>query len=194
MSKNLFIKIYSLSVGLLILAAVIVQFFTFRQRAEDYFSYFTILSNLFVVFALINSTFKITSQRRADLIRGAATLYILITGLGFIILLGGKDDEFIFWVNIALHYLAPIVMFADWILTPSVKILFKQSLIWILFLIIYLVYSLVRGAITSWYPYEFLNPTIIGYQGVIGYAVLLLISSLVITLFIVKISERRNPT
>ncbi|MBI4973499.1 Pr6Pr family membrane protein [Candidatus Roizmanbacteria bacterium] len=192
MSKDIFIKIYRLSVGMLILAAIVVQFLTFKQKAVDYFSYFTILSNLFVAFALINSTFKITGQRRADIIRGAATLYILITGLGFIILLGGKNDEFIFWVNITLHYFAPIVMSADWILTPSVKIHFKQSLIWILFLVIYLIYSLIRGAITSWYPYEFLNPTVIGYQGVIGYAASVLIGAIILSSIIVKISDGKN--
>lgn len=180
--------------GLLILIAVIVQFLAFKHRTEDYFSYFTILSNLFVAFALINSTFKITSQGHADIMRGAATLYILIVGLGFIILLGGKNDEFIFWVNITLHYFAPIVMLLDWILTPSVKILFKQSLIWILFLFIYLIYSLVRGAITSWYPYEFLNPSVIGYQGVIGYAVFILIGALIISSAIVQVSKRKTQS
>ena len=38
---------------------------------------------------------------------------------------------------------------------------------WTLFPLIYLIYSLIRGAIVQWYPYPFLNAAKYGYEQVI---------------------------
>ncbi len=182
-----FIKFYRLGFGILILVAVIAQFLTFRQKPINFFSYFTVLSSLFVSFVFISSAFNVFESIRLDILRGAATLYILTAGLGLIILLGGRNDEFVAWINIVLHYLAPIAVLADWIFTPSTKIPLEKALTWIIVMLIYLAYSLVRGSITSWYPYNFLNPTVIGVKGVAIYTSMLTIATLLLSWTLTKI-------
>lgn len=180
-------KIYRFGSGLIILIAIAVQFLTFRQRPVNFFSYFTILSSLFAAFVFISSTLNIFGGEKLDILRGAATLYMIVTSLGFIVLLGGKNDEFLPWVNIVVHYLAPLVLLLDWIFIPSVSFSFSKALIWIVPMLIYLVYSLVRGKITSWYPYGFLNPREVGAKGVAIYSGVLTTVSLIITWILTKI-------
>lgn len=192
MHKIYFTRFYRLAISFLILAAITTQFFTFRQSPINFFSYFTVLSNMLVSFVFISSALGILKSSHADRIRGAATLYMLITGLGFTILLGGKNDEFIGWVNFVLHYLTPIVIILDWILIPATKISFKESFVWIIFLLIYLAYALVRGITVSWYPYPFLNPSIVGYGGLLNYVLIVAVCSFILAWIITRLSGRNS--
>ncbi|MBI5614139.1 Pr6Pr family membrane protein [Candidatus Gottesmanbacteria bacterium] len=192
MNNNFYLKIYRLIIGVIILIAITTQLLTFRQTPSNFLSYFTVLSNFLVSFVLIVQSLDIPQIKTMNTIRGAATLYILITGLGFTILLGGKNTEFLSWVNITLHYISPLAMTLDWFFTPSEKIPFKKALTWILFLFIYLAYTLILGHITSWYPYGFLNPGEIGYNGIFLYICVLIISSLFISFIITTFSGRKN--
>jgi membrane protease YdiL (CAAX protease family) len=46
---------------------------------------------------------------------------------------------------------------------------------WLAWPLVYLAYSLVRGAVVDWYPYPFLDPDESGgYAGVAGYALAIL--------------------
>ena len=85
------------------------------------------------------------------------------------VFLSGLDiDVAIVWVNILLHYIAPVYMLVDWILFPPyVRLKYIRSLWWLVFPLGYVVYSLVRGLLVDWYPYPFLDPTTNGgYFGV----------------------------
>jgi hypothetical protein len=70
----------------------------------------------------------------------------------------------------------PIVVIADWLYQPPLsKVSAKQALWWLAFPLTYLVYTLIRGSITNWYPYPFLNPDKVGgYGGVALYCVAIL--------------------
>jgi len=39
--------------------------------------------------------------------------------------------------------------------------------LWLLFPIVYAIYALVRGGLTGWYPYPFLNPDVSGASSVV---------------------------
>jgi hypothetical protein len=41
---------------------------------------------------------------------------------------------------------------------PTNRPTYRQSLSWLVYPLAYLFFSLVRGGITGWYPYPFLNP------------------------------------
>jgi hypothetical protein len=183
------LKLYRFGFGLLIFFSVISQFLTFRQTPSNFFSYFTVLSNLLLSFAFIASVLNILNQKYLIIVKGAATLYVLITGLGFTILLGGKNDEFISWINIILHFVSPIIALFDWTIAPAIKISFKTTLIWIAPLFVYFVYSMVRGYFTNWYPYSFINPAEVGVTGLLIYFVIIFISSLVISYLLIKIQN-----
>ena len=66
-------------------------------------------------------------------LRGAATLYMAITGMIFSLLLSGADVQTpIPWVNSTLHYVFPLFIVIDWLVDRSVRPLsFKQGLIFL---------------------------------------------------------------
>lgn len=162
------------------LVALTVQFFYLAELNAllpvNYFSYFTNLSNIFAAVVLVISALYLIKTRKPsqfdDIIRGAATLYMAVTGVIYLTLLSSEDLGLLLpWVNIVLHYVLPIYVVADWLYQPQrSKLTLGQLPYWLLFPAGFLVYTLIRGADVGWYPYPFLNPDIApGYAGVAIY-------------------------
>lgn len=155
--------------SLLTLSAVVTEIATLSERgtfnAANFFSYFTIQANVFAALVLFMGAFVLVRGResaRLHSLRGAATLYMVVTGIVFSSLLAGmKDATFtaVPWDNFVLHYLMPVVVLADWLIDPPASVQsFKRAWIWLLYPATYVIYSLIRGGATDWYPYPFLNP------------------------------------
>jgi hypothetical protein len=127
----------------------------------DYFSYFTVLSNLFAAAILMHGAFHLAHarSRTVELLRGAAVVYILTTGIVYLVLLSGHAPAYP-WVNAILHYLMPVAVTLDWLLDPPRVRLdpARTVVLWMAFPLLYIVYTLARGAIVDWYPYLFVNP------------------------------------
>jgi hypothetical protein len=127
----------------------------------DYFSYFTVLSNLFASAMLLYGALRPARERSAaiEMLRGAAVAYILTTGIVYLLLLSGRAPTYP-WVNAILHYLMPVAVTLDWLLDPPHARLDRARtvVLWMVFPTLYIVYTLARGAIVSWYPYLFVNP------------------------------------
>lgn len=145
-----------------------------RFATGNFFSYFTVEANTLAVISLMIGAFAVatgTAHRGLDLFRGAVTLYMTTTILIFIVLLSGYPSSeltAVAWDNTVLHYLMPIAVIADWLITAGVApIRYRSALGWLLFSVAYLGYSLIRGRIVGWYPYPFINPATHGYLGVV---------------------------
>ncbi len=127
----------------------------------DYFSYFTVLSNLFAAAMLLHGALRPADEhsRTVELLRGASVVYILTTGIVYLFLLSGHAPTYP-WVNAILHYLMPVAVTLDWLLDPPRVHLerVRTVVLWIVFPVLYIVYTLARGAIVDWYPYFFVNP------------------------------------
>ena len=127
----------------------------------DYFSYFTVLSNLFAATMLLHGALRPPRERSrtVELLRGAAVVYILTTGIVYLLLLSGGAPAYP-WVNAILHYLMPVAMTLDWLLDPPRVRLDPAStvVLWMAFPLLYVLYTVARGAIVGWYPYFFVNP------------------------------------
>lgn len=158
----------------------------------NFFSFFTVESNIFAAMVLLFGGFTLLCPKkpvRYDMIRGAAVLYMAITGIIFAALLSGLDAGVLTavpWDNTVLHYIMPIVVFGDWLLDPPVqRISFKRALIWLSYPFAYLVYTLVRGALVGWYPYPFLDAGKNSYESIavvsLGIAVVVSVITFVIT-------------
>lgn len=168
---------YKLFFGLLGFSAIVTEVATIVERGTfnpvNFFSYFTIETNLLVAAILLLSAIATAwgKNARLDVLRSAVTAYILIVGLGFSLLLSGLENtQFtaVPWDNIVLHYIMPLAMLVDWLLDrPKRALSFVPSLKWLLFPVVYIGYSLVRGSITGWYPYPFLNPDLNGVGAVV---------------------------
>jgi hypothetical protein len=170
-----FFKYYRLLFGLLGFSALVTEIATLIERGyfipANFFSYFTIESNILAVLTLIlyGSTTKLSTKTNlyVQLIRGGVVLYMLMTGVIFAILLAGIEGATLTavpWDNIVLHYIMPIIILVDWLMDmPKITIKPQQVGIWLIFPIGYIVYTLIRGAVTGWYPYPFLDPQMQGY-------------------------------
>lgn len=194
MSKY-YLALARIAFGALGLAAIITQLIyniEMGWSTVNFLSFFTIQSNILIVFLLltigIGNLMGVTKSIAS--LRGALTLYISMTGIIYFLLLAGNEvalQTTIPWVNIVLHYLIPIIVIADWIASPPKSTIpFKHILIWLIYPIAYLIYSFIRGAITGWYPYPFLNPITTGWPNVVALCLIIAIGTIGLAWLIAK--------
>lgn len=173
--------------GALGLAAVISQL---SIQIDDgapvwnFLSFFTIESNIVAALVLLGTGLLPLSRRPGwwDGLRGAATLYMVTTGIVYNTLLLDVDvGNLASWVNNVLHRVMPLVILADWLLAPPrERISRRTSLLWLVFPILYCIYSLIRGPFVDFYPYPFLDPRLDGGYGRV--AIFVVVLALVIAL------------
>jgi len=154
-------------------------------RPVNFFSYYTVLSNLLAGVFLIYFGVTNNTSNKTAVVRGAITLYMAMTGVIFAVLLAGLEGvrlTAVPWNNFVLHYIMPLVVVGDWLLSPPKKKISTRAIwLWITFPLLYVVYSLIRGAIVNWYPYPFLNPVQSSYLQVA-------ITSLVLAVFVIALA------
>src|SRR5450755_181221 len=156
--------------------AAIVAAIRVTGSLVDFFSYFTIESNLLAIVVLLVGGALDPRGRPWVYVRGAATLFMVITGIVYAVLLANAEVGLTSpWINDTLHRVIPLVMLADWIaFSPWTRGSYRAALGWLIVPLAYFGYSLARGAAVHWYPYPFLNPTHPGgYGRVVIYAVVL---------------------
>ena len=147
----------------------------------NFFSFFTIQSNILAVAALFALVVTARSRRTPlfDGVRGAAVLYMAITGIVFALLLSGLQEELqtaIPWVDFIVHKLMPVVLVADLLIDPPRHRLPRwTALAWLAYPVGWFAYTLVRGANVDWYPYPFVDVSKLGYDGVLARSVVLVL-------------------
>jgi hypothetical protein len=176
------------------IAAMCVAITDTTGSLVNFFSFFTIESNLLAIAVLlIGGVFDPRSQRWAY-VRGAATLYMVITGIVYAALLANQEVGLTAaWVDSAMHQVTPAVLLADWICFPPwSRASYRAALAWLAFPLVYLAYSLSRGAVVDWYPYPFLDPRHPGgYGRVAAFAVVLAVVMALLALAVNAIGRKR---
>ncbi len=176
------LRLARLVVAVLIVVALVAQFRAGATRegfsAINFASYFTVLSN--VAAALMLAWLAARGERASDALRGAATLYMGLTGVVYAVLLAPESADVgltLPWVDAVVHEIAPIAVVLDWFADPPRRHLPRSALgAWLAFPALYLLYSLVRGPVADWYPYPFLDPGASGgYAGVAAYSAAVLV-------------------
>src|SRR5690606_12194116 len=62
------------------------------------------------------------------------------------------------WVDAALHYVIPILFIIHWLnYVPKRKLVWFHSIVWLIPPLLYIAYILIRGDLTGYYPYPFLD-------------------------------------
>lgn len=156
--------------------AALVRAISGSTALVNFFSFFTIESNIVAIVVLASGGAAAPRGPRFAWVRGAATFYITVTGIVYAVLLSGTDVGLLDpWVNSALHEVIPAVMVLDWICFPPWPArAVRPALAWLAYPLAYLAYSLSRGAGVGWYPYPFLDPGHPGgYGRVAAYCVVL---------------------
>ena len=131
-------------------------------------SYFTVLSNILV--SIVSLMLFRNPDRTGKVFRVVhldALLMISVTGLIFGLILAAITHPVgiaAILANAGLHYVVPPMFVLGWALfgprpTFSIKLIAQALII----PIAWVVYTLIHGAIISWYPYPFLNVMVLGY-------------------------------
>jgi hypothetical protein len=140
--------------------------YVFEDRGYNvinFFFYFTTVTNLSVGLYFLLKKYKPNFNHAV--FRGGLIFYSLFTVLGFWVAMGAKIDTSNVFNQIMIileHSLCLLIIVLDAILFPlKIRLQKRQIGLWILLPILYLLITFIRGAITGWYPYEFLNPNIV---------------------------------
>jgi hypothetical protein len=204
MSKVAILVVGRLFFGLLTLVAIGVQLGIHIQHGFavlNFFSYFTNLSNIFAAVVFLLGALALLRRREPrsqvadDLARGAAAAAMAIVGIVYGILLRNEDlGTLLPWVNVVVHYVMPVAVVADWLYAPPAsRLTLRQTGYWLIYPLLFLIYTLVRGAIVNWYPYPFLNPAKAGgYGGVTLYAIAIFVAFLIVGWLLVAVGNAQK--
>jgi hypothetical protein len=138
-----------------------------------YFSFFTILSNVLVglvaASAATGGNWALLRFWRRPRVRGLAALCIAVTCLIYATVLAGRfhlqGPQLV--ADRALHYVVPFLYLFWWtVLLPHGTLVWRDAFRWLLFPLIYLVWTLLRGAVVHEYPYPFMDVDHLGYGAV----------------------------
>lgn len=163
-------SIFASSLALLTWFCVILQFYISTDKLINVISYFTILCNSLIAISLSFSTFfpktKLGIFFSNLSVKTAIALYIFIVFVVYNTVLRGiwKPTGWQLFLDNMLHVLIPILYILYWLFVVTKgKLNWKNGFYWLLFPLIYLIYSLIRGSVVNWYPYPFLNASKLGY-------------------------------
>jgi hypothetical protein len=193
------IRAYRALAALAVLAAISYQVGKGLEHVgfstTDYFSYFTELSNLFAAAIFLYGATRPAAARSSgmELLRGAAVVYMLTTGIVYAVLLSGHSVPYP-WVNTVLHRIMPVAVALDWVIDPPhVRLELRQTILWLSFPLVYIAYTLTRGAIVNWYPYFFVDPRRHGgYLLVAGDCVALAVGIVTLVVATTWVGNRRS--
>ncbi|WP_441246786.1 Pr6Pr family membrane protein [Kitasatospora sp. McL0602] len=170
--------------------------------------YFTIESNVIVLGYFAGAVYWMAKRGTVDApaprLRGAATLYITITGIVAHVLLNhganplpgltSGPEQLQNWSSFFLHYVTPVMVMIDWLcLKPRNASHWRDMPLWLTFPLGYAGLTLLRGALfphfTNAYPYFFLDPTTNGYGWVAGQIAQLTVEFIVLAAAVVGLDR-----
>lgn len=136
----------------------------------NYFSSFAILAN--IVVALVVSALAVNPIRQTSSfapMRLDSLLMITMSALIYFIVLTPRVNPQ-GWqavANFGLHYAVPLLTLVGYgVFGPRPRLSFRDLLSALLVPVIWVIYTLLHGILTDWYPYGFVDVEALGYNGV----------------------------
>ena len=138
-------------------------------RPAEYFTFFTITSCLLTGVALTLGGLRVLRNQPETkfltLFRLTMAASMVIVGVIYNLLLTDSVDkrdigyDWPVLPNLVLHTYMPILVFLEWLIVRTAVPLKLKSVFWVLvYPLTWLAFSIVRGLVTNWYPYYFINP------------------------------------
>jgi len=178
---------------------------TLVESITRYFSYFTILTNLMV--AIYSTVLWLAPGSRAGqfLARAqtatAIAVYISIVGLIYNGVLRSlwQPEGLQKLLDNLLHLVIPLLFVLYWsIFVPKATLQWKNLYAWLLYPLCYILYILIRGSFSGFYPYPFISVSEIGMTQTlinsVGVAVLFVVVSLIFIGIGKGLSRKNNLT
>ena len=145
----------------------------FGSTTITFFGYFTVLTNVLVALAFSVPFLKDGSGLRSFFerpgVRTAIALYITVVAIVYygVLAQNHHPQGISAYFNIGLHFVLPCLYVFDWaFLSNKDGLTFRSVPLWILYPFGYGLFNIVRGAITGFYPYPFLDIETLGFGAV----------------------------
>ena len=134
------------------------------SRTVNFFSYFTILTNILAALAFtlpgLAPQSAATRFFLKHTVRTAITAYIIIV-MAIVYFVLRHLTNLQGWnlaADVLLHYVMPCLFVIDWLLlVPKEMLKLKDGLAGLAFPVVYLLWTFVHGAYSGFFPYPFLN-------------------------------------
>ncbi len=148
----------------------------------NYFSFFTILTNLLVAVVL---TFSVGMPESSwgrfffsATVQAGTGVYIAVVGLTYSLLLrhlwspvGAQKVA-----DVLLHDVIPIAYVIYWLIfAPKATLRWSDALRWLVYPVVYMIYTLAHGVASGWWPYPFIDVNMLGFPRALGNGALVLL-------------------
>ena len=194
--------LFRLAIGVSLLGSVAWQIINRivadRFRPTEYFVFFSIDSSIFAgAVGLVGAWVLLSGKKeteRQQTIRLVATVSMIIVGVVYHALLGDSavdpadiGYEWPVIPNLVIHTWAPIAVAIDYLISVRGSVPKWRKALWVVvYPLVWLTFSVVRGLLDNWWPYWFINPNSeIGVSGMITY-ILIIASAFIILGFVVS--------
>jgi hypothetical protein len=178
-------RILAIVIAFLAWFAVIAQLVLMLENREPgipetlvrFFSFFTILTNILVALFFTGRLFNITITPKTGKLT-AVTSYIFVVGIVYQFLLRHLwHPAGLQWVvDELLHTVIPLLVTIFWYLFEEKSPLhYRQIPGWLLYPLAYFVYILLRGVLSDYYPYPFIDAGKLGMSRALLNGVLILV-------------------
>lgn len=172
---------------------------SFPEALIRYFTYFTILTNILVALSFTMQWLKPKTRwgRFFSLPQTSTviTVYIIVVGVTYNLLLRSVWDPHGLQkvVDELLHTVIPFFSVLFWILYVSRSPLrWTDVLPWSIYPLAYFAVILMRGALSGFYPYYFIDVNQLGYKSAILNSIILFVAFMVLSLILVGITRMRG--
>ena len=162
----------------------------------NFFSYFTILSNILAALALtapvVAPNSRLGRWSASEGVRAAVAMFIVVVGVVYHFLLAGiwAPQGWSLLANNLLHYVMPAAFVIDWLaFTPKGRLRWADPAKWLIPVLIYGGWTLLHGKLSGWWPYWFTDVDKLGLGKVMLYFAGLLVFFLIVGLIVVAIDR-----
>jgi hypothetical protein len=182
--------------------AIISQFYlilqndqvTSAQATLNFFSYFTILTNIIVAVCVTMQLFGVQNRFTNESTTTAIAVYIAIVGITYNLILRSiwSPEGLQKITDELLHTSTPLLFVVYWLVfIPKHDLRWSDAFPWLIYPLVYSAYTLIHGVISNWYPYPFIDPNNVGWTSVGVNSIFVLIAFLVVSWIFIAIKRSR---
>ena len=200
MNEPTWIRIYRVAFALLAMVVLIGKFDRDNDPWNIYLSKFSYQANFFAALVFLGGAFlasRVIASEGWDRVRGAAVMYLVTVFFVYGLLVNSFDNPFDttrHWTHTVVHQVIPVAVVLDFVLRPfAYRLHWRDALPWTIYPLAYLAWSMVRGQLDGWYPYEFIDPAEAGGWGAVAINVAgITVGFLALGLLVVWVSHLRH--
>jgi len=166
------------------------------ESLVQFFSFFTVLTNLLVTIYCTVHLLSSNQQNRTNLFLRpdtltALTVFILMVGTVYHLVLKSlwNPEGLLMITDEIYHTFVPLGTLALWIVSTNNRLgNLKNLFSWMLYPILYLLFILIIGSFSDFYPYPFLNVAELGIEKVmaISFYILIIVSLLFLIFYFIE--------